>query len=104
MPWWQAAGALDRSVRDAEHRFLTFDIYLAHSVNQFRRPAEYIPLIFSAMAPLYAGRALASGNGAAPHLESAGAIGRLVGHPDRPYRSDPAPAEPLLLSNARCAA
>jgi hypothetical protein len=32
--------------------FLTFDIYLAHSVNQFRNPGEYIPLIFSATAPL----------------------------------------------------
>jgi hypothetical protein len=32
--------------------FLTFDIYLAHSVNQFRNEAEYIPLIFSATAPL----------------------------------------------------
>jgi hypothetical protein len=32
--------------------FLTFDIYLAHSVNQFRNRAEYIPLIFSATAPL----------------------------------------------------
>jgi hypothetical protein len=31
--------------------FLTFDIYLAHSVNQFRKPAEYIPLFFSAIAP-----------------------------------------------------
>jgi len=33
--------------------FLTFDIYLAHSVNQFRNHAEYIPLIFSATAPLF---------------------------------------------------
>ncbi len=32
--------------------FLTFDIFLAHSVNQFRNPAEYIPLYFSASAPL----------------------------------------------------
>jgi len=32
--------------------FLTFDIYLAHSVNQFRNQAEYIPLVFSATAPL----------------------------------------------------
>lgn len=31
--------------------FLTFDIYLAHSVNNFRRPEEYIPLYFSAIAP-----------------------------------------------------
>jgi hypothetical protein len=33
--------------------FLTFDIYLAHSVNQFRNEAEYIPLIFSATAPVF---------------------------------------------------
>ena len=32
--------------------FLTLDIYLAHSVNGFRRPAEYVPLYFSATAPL----------------------------------------------------
>lgn len=32
---------------------LAFDIYLAHSVNQFRNHAEYIPLIFSATAPLF---------------------------------------------------
>ena len=32
--------------------FLSLDIYLAHSVNQFRRPAEYVPLYFSMAAPL----------------------------------------------------
>jgi hypothetical protein len=32
--------------------FLTFDIFLAHSVNDFRRDAEYIPLYFSALAPV----------------------------------------------------
>jgi hypothetical protein len=32
--------------------FLSLDIYLAHSVNQFRRPAEYVPLYFSLAAPL----------------------------------------------------
>lgn len=31
--------------------FLTFDIFLAHSVNQFRNRAEYIPFFFSASAP-----------------------------------------------------
>ena len=31
--------------------FLSLDIYLAHSVNEFRRPAEYIPLYFSLAAP-----------------------------------------------------
>jgi hypothetical protein len=33
--------------------FLTFDIFLAHSVNQFRSRAEYIPLLFSATAPVF---------------------------------------------------
>jgi hypothetical protein len=32
--------------------FLTFDIFLAHSVNQFRNQAEYIPFFFSASAPV----------------------------------------------------
>jgi|SRR5579863_256097 len=32
--------------------FLTLDIYLAHSANGFRRSAEYVPLYFSATAPL----------------------------------------------------
>ena len=40
--------------------FLTFDIYLAHSVNQFRNQAEYIPLIFSASAPVLLILALAA--------------------------------------------
>lgn len=31
---------------------LAFDIFLAHSVNDFRRKAEYIPLYFSALAPV----------------------------------------------------
>jgi hypothetical protein len=33
--------------------FLTFDIYLAHSVNQFRLRAEYVPLFFSAISPVF---------------------------------------------------
>ena len=32
--------------------FLAFDIYIAHSVNQFRHAAEYIPLYYSIAAPL----------------------------------------------------
>jgi len=32
--------------------FLTLDIYMAHSVNEFRQKAEYIPLYFSACAPV----------------------------------------------------
>jgi hypothetical protein len=33
--------------------FLTFDIYLAHSVNEFRNRAEYIPFVFSATTPIF---------------------------------------------------
>jgi hypothetical protein len=32
--------------------FLAVDIFLAHSVNQFREPAEYLPLYFSLAAPV----------------------------------------------------
>ena len=32
--------------------FMAVDIYLAHSVNQFRKTAEYIPLFFSLAAPV----------------------------------------------------
>ena len=32
--------------------FLSLDIYLAHSVNQFKKPAEYVPLYFSLAAPV----------------------------------------------------
>ena len=31
--------------------FLALDIYLAHSVNQFHHPAEYVPLYFSMASP-----------------------------------------------------
>jgi len=33
--------------------FMTLDIYLAHSANEFRRKAEYIPLYFSMIAPFF---------------------------------------------------
>lgn len=33
--------------------FLTLDIYLAHSTNDFHRRTEYIPLYYSAVAPLF---------------------------------------------------
>ena len=31
--------------------FLALDIYLAHSVNQFHHPAEYVPFFYSVVAP-----------------------------------------------------
>ncbi len=49
--WWASPQVWVEWFVIANIGFLTFDIYLAHSVNQFRREAEYIPLIFSACAP-----------------------------------------------------
>lgn len=50
--WWAGPLIWVEAFAIANLGFLTFDIYLAHSVNQFRKEAEYIPLIFSACAPL----------------------------------------------------
>jgi len=40
--------------------FLAVDILIAHSVNDFRRPQEYIPLVFSLLTPLLLGAAILS--------------------------------------------
>lgn len=50
--WWMQAELWVEAFAILNVGFLTFDIYLAHSVNQFRNHAEYIPLLFSATAPL----------------------------------------------------
>lgn len=55
--------------------FLALDIYIAHSVNQFRRAAEYIPLYFSLLAPVV----LAAGLFANYRLRSL-AAGRDLGY------------------------
>jgi hypothetical protein len=51
-PWWAEPQIWIELFAILNIGFLTFDIYLAHSVNQFRKEAEYIPLFFSATAPL----------------------------------------------------
>jgi hypothetical protein len=50
--WWASPPIWVEAFAILNLGFLTFDIYLAHSVNQFRNQAEYIPLVFSATAPL----------------------------------------------------
>lgn len=50
--WWHQPELWVEAFAILNIGFLTFDIYLAHSVNQFRSPAEYIPLLFSATSPL----------------------------------------------------
>lgn len=50
--WWNDPELWVEAFAILNIGFLTFDIYLAHSVNQFRSHAEYIPLFFSATAPL----------------------------------------------------
>jgi hypothetical protein len=50
--WWTEPELWVEAFAIMNVGFLTFDIYLAHSVNQFRNRAEYIPLLFSATSPL----------------------------------------------------
>jgi hypothetical protein len=50
--WWARPWFLVEAFVLANLGFLTLDIYLAHSVNDFRRTAEYVPLYFSATAPI----------------------------------------------------
>src|SRR5215471_12425061 len=50
--WWSQPELWVEAFAVLNIGFLTFDIYLAHSVNQFRNPAEYVPLLFSATSPV----------------------------------------------------
>src|SRR6516162_4603124 len=50
--WWNSPELWVEAFAILNIGFLTFDIYLAHSVNQFRSRAEHIPLWFSTIAPL----------------------------------------------------
>src|SRR6185312_2847044 len=50
--WWARPQMWVEAFAIANLGFLTFDIFLAHSVNQFRLRAEYIPLCFSAISPI----------------------------------------------------
>jgi hypothetical protein len=50
--WWKDPQLWIEAFAILNIGFLTFDIFLAHSVNQFRNPAEYVPLLFSASAPI----------------------------------------------------
>jgi hypothetical protein len=52
-PWWKRPDVWIEVFVILNVGFLTLDIYLAHSVNQFRSHAEYIPLFFSAIAPVF---------------------------------------------------
>jgi hypothetical protein len=50
--WWADRRLLLEAFVLINLAFLSLDIYLAHSVNDFRRDAEYIPLYFSLAAPV----------------------------------------------------
>jgi hypothetical protein len=50
--WWRRPQLWVEAFAVVNFGVLTLDIYLAHSVNQFRNPAEYVPLFFSAAAGL----------------------------------------------------
>ena len=50
--WWDDPQLWIETFAILNIGFLTFDIYMAHSVNAFRNRYEYIPLLFSATAPV----------------------------------------------------
>lgn len=50
--WWAQPQLWIEAFAILNIGFLTFDIYLAHSVNDFRNRAEYIPFVFSATTPI----------------------------------------------------
>jgi hypothetical protein len=50
--WWAEPWFLVEAFALVNLGFMTIDIFMAHSVNDFRRSAEYIPLYFSVVAPL----------------------------------------------------
>lgn len=50
--WWAQPWFLVEAFAIVNIGFMTVDIYMAHSVNDFRRSPEYIPLFFSLIAPL----------------------------------------------------
>lgn len=58
--------------------FLTLDIAIAHAVNSFANPAEWIPLIFSAVAPVLLLAGMLMG-GILPQRGSARGLGMMVG-------------------------
>jgi hypothetical protein len=57
--WWAQPWFLVEAFALVNLGFLTLDIYLAHSFNEFRKWPEYVPLYFSAVAPLVLGIGLA---------------------------------------------
>ncbi len=57
--WWLEPWLMVEAFALLNLGFLTLDIYLAHSFNEFRKWQEYIPLYFSALAPLVLGIGLA---------------------------------------------
>jgi len=74
--WWAEPWLLVEAFAIVNLGFLTCDIYLAHSVNEFRRAAEYVPLYFSAIAPVVLVVALALRGRSKPAWTD---IGYLVG-------------------------
>ena len=57
--WWAQPWFLVEAFCLVNLGFLTLDIYLAHSFNEFRKWPEYVPLYFSSIAPVVLGVGLA---------------------------------------------
>src|SRR3954471_16060547 len=75
--WWADPLAHVELFAVANIAFLAVDIGLAHAVNAFARPEEWIPIGFSLTAPLILGAAMALG-GLRPGLAGEGPARRRL--------------------------
>lgn len=76
-PWWADPLSYVELFAVANIAFLAIDIGLAHSVNAFAHPAEWVPVGFSLIAPLILGTAMLVG-GLRPPLSQAGPVSRRL--------------------------
>ncbi len=78
--WFRRPRAWVELFAVANLAFLAVDIYVAHSFNGFRHPAEWIPFIFSLVAPLVLVATMAAGGSVEPPPSGfVWALGLVVG-------------------------
>ncbi len=84
--WFRRPRAWVELFAVANLAFLAVDIYVAHSFNGFRHPAEWIPLVFSLVAPLVLVATMAAGRSMEPPSGGFGrSLGLVVGSVPNPF-------------------
>lgn len=71
-PWWASPLAWVELFAAGNLAFLAIDIYLAHSVNEFAEPAEWIPFAYSIAAPILLVSAMILQGGPSPIVAGEG--------------------------------